>query len=54
MKDKRKNADSTSLHCTPPSNAPTPCTQDYHQPQTPYHAIQLCPFPRLTAVKQKE
>ena len=41
----------TSLHCTPPTNAPTLQMQDYHPSVTPSCALQLCSFPRLTAAE---
>ena len=36
----------TSLHCTPPTNTSTPCTQDFHQSLTPSYATTTT-FPRL-------
>ena len=41
-----------ALVCTahqPPMHPPTPCMQDYYQSLTPFHTLQLCSFPRLTA-----
>ena len=38
----------TRLHCTPPTNEPTPCIQDYQQSLTHSYALQLCSFTRLT------
>ena len=39
----------TSFHCTPPTKAPTPCSQGYHQSLTPLYALTWCSFPKLTA-----
>ena len=46
------NVPGTSQHYTPPTNTPTPRTQDYQQSLTPFNALQLCSFPWCTAALQ--
>ena len=53
---RRYSACSTDWHVPPTAHphlqlalACIPCTQDYHQSQTPSYALKLCPFPRLIA-----
>ena len=47
------HANGTCLHCTPPTNAPTPSKSDYQLSLTLSYALQLCSFPRPSAAALK-
>ena len=49
-----KQAAGTNLHCTPPTNAPTPRMRDYHKSLTISYALELCSFPWLSAAQDTQ